>query len=186
MLEQASLRTWHGSWELKEWEEGRQVDRAGLGIWLQAERRVVKKNQHWERRLYSWKCRKPEHWQKKQFSQRNIQTILCPSVVFTPVLTLVSNGIILLSLVHFGSVFICVLKLYPTTPLMELILPPPTTFVFEIFFPKAGQFKVFIDFVTILLLSYVLCFLTMRHEILVPQPRIEPVPPALGRWSPNH
>ena len=41
-------------------------------------------------------------------------------------------------------------------------------------------FKVFIEFVTILLLFYVLCFLAMRPcEILAPQPGIEPSPPAL-------
>ena len=40
-------------------------------------------------------------------------------------------------------------------------------------------FKVFIEFVTILLLSYVLLFAQEACGILVPQPGIEPTPPAL-------
>ena len=35
------------------------------------------------------------------------------------------------------------------------------------------MFKVFIEFVTILLLVYVLVFLTRRHVVLAPQPGME-------------
>ena len=40
-------------------------------------------------------------------------------------------------------------------------------------------FKVFIEFVTILLLFFVFRFWAMGHETLAPSPRIEPTPPAL-------
>ena len=40
-------------------------------------------------------------------------------------------------------------------------------------------FKVFIEFVTILLLLFMFCFLPWGMGILAPQPGIEPTPPAL-------
>ena len=58
---------------------------------------------------------------------------------------------------------------------------PPTTFFFNFFSWCRHLLKVFIEFVTILLLVLCFGFLTLRHvsEILAPWPRIEPAPPAL-------
>ena len=57
--------------------------------------------------------------------------------------------------------------------LLSLSLP-----VFKIFFLMWTILKVFIEFVTILLLFHVLFFGLEVHRILAPQAGIEPAPPA--------
>ena len=63
---------------------------------------------------------------------------------------------------------------------LDSFFPLTISFFFLSFFMRT-IFKVFIEFVTILFLFYVVGFFFGQEagEILVPQPQIEPIPPAL-------
>ena len=52
-------------------------------------------------------------------------------------------------------------------------------FFFNFFLNAVNFFKIFIEFVTVLLLSYALFFGQEACSILTPQPGMEPAPPAL-------
>ena len=73
---------------------------------------------------------------------------------------------------------------YPFTKITYILsfcLPQPLfcCFAFKIFFLVWTIFKVFVEFVTVLLLFYVLVFDHEACEILVPRPGIKPAPPTL-------
>ena len=57
----------------------------------------------------------------------------------------------------------------------------------KFFFPLWTIFEVFIEFVTILLLSYVLLFLARKHVgSSLPNQGLNPSTSCIGRWSLNH
>ena len=139
------------------------------------------KNQHWERRLSSWKWRKPEHWQKKQFPQHNAQTVLCPAVIFTPALALVSSGVVLLSLMHALVQYLLCPETLPNNS-TDGINSSPYNIFFKIFFFRCGP--VLKSLLTLLQYCFCLMLCFFDHETW--DLRNEPVPPALRRQSLNH